>query len=283
MTLGEKLKQARLEAGLSQRQLCGDVITRNMLSQIENGIARPSMDTLSFLAVRLGKTVSFFLEEDAVTSPNQSVMAQARQALQEKEWERVLKILESYREPDPVFHRERRLLVQLATLELAQKALQQKKILYARQLLEELQWEVDDYCAAELNRKATLLLGRMAPELTTALCRKLPDLDEELLLRARDSWQRGDYDRSGHLLDSAQDQTASRWNWLRGEVYLAKGQFTKAAVCFLRAEGEFPEQCIPKLERCYRELGNYEKAYEYACKQKNPASRYTFDMGGLYL
>ena len=53
MTLGEKLKQARLDAGLSPRQLCGDVITRNMLSQIENGSARPSMATLSYLASRL--------------------------------------------------------------------------------------------------------------------------------------------------------------------------------------------------------------------------------------
>ena len=39
MELGEKLRQARLAAGLSQRQLCGDVITRNMLSQIESGAA----------------------------------------------------------------------------------------------------------------------------------------------------------------------------------------------------------------------------------------------------
>ena len=46
MTLGEKIRQARLDAHLSQRELCGDVITRNMLSQIENGSARPSMDTL---------------------------------------------------------------------------------------------------------------------------------------------------------------------------------------------------------------------------------------------
>ena len=34
MELGEKLRRARLEAGFSQRALCGDEITRNMLSQI---------------------------------------------------------------------------------------------------------------------------------------------------------------------------------------------------------------------------------------------------------
>ena len=54
MELGEKLKQARLDAGLSQRQLCGEEITRNMLSLIENGAAKPSMKTMQYLAARLG-------------------------------------------------------------------------------------------------------------------------------------------------------------------------------------------------------------------------------------
>ena len=60
MDLGEKIKAARLGLGLSQRQLCGEAITRNMLSQIENGSAKPSMQTLRYLAERLGKSVSYF-------------------------------------------------------------------------------------------------------------------------------------------------------------------------------------------------------------------------------
>ena len=52
MALGQQIRQVRLDAGLSQRQLCGGLITRNMLSQIENGNARPSMDTLQQLAQR---------------------------------------------------------------------------------------------------------------------------------------------------------------------------------------------------------------------------------------
>ena len=79
MELGEKLRLTRLEAGLSQRALCGDEITRNMLSRIENGAARPSMKTLGCLAARLGKPVSYFLEEDTVCSPNQEIMAAVRQ------------------------------------------------------------------------------------------------------------------------------------------------------------------------------------------------------------
>lgn len=268
MTLGEKLKQARIEAGLSQRQLCADVITRNMLSQIENGSARPSMDTLAFLAAGLGKTVSYFLEEDAVTSPNQDLMARARQDFEKKDWPRVLKNLEHYRLPDPVFHREQRLLRQLAALELAAEALKQGKIPYAKDLLEELEWEEGDYCREDLNRQKLLLLAKAAPEKAGEICRKLPAMDEELLLRASVALEQGNAFRCGQLLDGAEDQTSARWNYLRGETYLSGGQFSKAAVCFLNAERELPQLCFPKLERCYRELGNFEKAYEYACKQR---------------
>ena len=62
MELGEKLRRARVEAGLTQKQLCENLVTRNMLSQIENGTAKPSMKTLAAFAQRLGTTVSFFLE-----------------------------------------------------------------------------------------------------------------------------------------------------------------------------------------------------------------------------
>ena len=46
MTLGQKLRQTRLSKGLSQSQVAGGCVTRNMLSQIENDQASPSMRTL---------------------------------------------------------------------------------------------------------------------------------------------------------------------------------------------------------------------------------------------
>lgn len=268
MELGEKIRQARQEAGLSQRQLCGEEITRNMLSQIENGSAQPSMDTLRFLAAQLGKTVSFFLEEDAVTSPNQQVMTDAWQALDQGNWAAVLSALKGFREPDPLFCRERQRLMVQATLEQAEEGLKQGKIPYARQLLEEL----GEICETEeFRRRRLLLLGRCAPEKLAKICRELPSMDEELLLRAQDAVNRQDYGRSEQLLEAAENKNTSRWNLLRGQTHLARGQFTKAAVCYLKAEQDYPEECWPSLERCYRELGNYQKAYEYACKQKAPS------------
>ena len=66
MELGEKLRLARQEAGLSQRQLCGDVITRNMLSQIENGSAKPSMETLRYSASADRSSAAFPKAKDSL-------------------------------------------------------------------------------------------------------------------------------------------------------------------------------------------------------------------------
>ena len=165
MTLGEKIKQARLEAGLSQRQLCGEEITRNMLSQIENGSARPSMATLSYFASRLGKTVSYFLEEDAVLSPNQDVMASARAAVLAGNGQEAADILKDYKTPDPTFDEEYRLIYRLSTLQQASDVLAKGQSAYAAQLLEEMNsWE-EGYCAEHLERQRLLLLAKARPQL----------------------------------------------------------------------------------------------------------------------
>ena len=103
MNLGQKIRIAREAAGLSQRQLCGDTITRNMLSRIEHGTVRPSMQTLSFLAGQLGKPVSFFLDEETVTSPNLEGMAAARKLFAAEDYTGALERLRSYENPDETF------------------------------------------------------------------------------------------------------------------------------------------------------------------------------------
>jgi transcriptional regulator with XRE-family HTH domain len=126
MELGKKLRAARQEAALSQRELCGDQITRNMLSQIENGAARPSMDTLQYLAGRLGKSVSFFLE-DGATDPEQRRMEQARAAFGAEKFEQVLEQLAD-RPINPATDWEAELLVAMACLGAAEQAVEQGRL-----------------------------------------------------------------------------------------------------------------------------------------------------------
>lgn len=264
MELGEKLKQTRLEAGLSQRQLCGEEITRNMLSLIENGSAKPSMKTLQYLAGRLGKSVSYFLEETAVVSPNQQIMASVRQLYDAGQFTEAYAVLENYRSPDPVYDRESEILRILLRLELAREAIAGERYLYAARLLKQTPVETA-YLAEDLNRRRLLLLGRIPGEKAAAA---LPSLDEELLLRAGSALDDGDLSRAAHLLDAMERREMPRWHLLRGQVFLREKNWETAAAHLLLAEKEFPGTVFPLLEICYRESKNYEKAYEYACRQR---------------
>ncbi len=263
MDLGEKLRTARLEAGLTQRALCGEEITRNMLSLIENGSAKPSMKTLQYLASRLGKSVSFFLEEENALSPNHSRMLALRQQFDAGDYAAAARTLAEYQEPDPVFDREKTLLQALIYLKLAQQAVNEQRMPYALELLNKV--ELPPYCAQEITRQRLLLLGQLPGQ---KVSQALPSLDEELLLRTREALENGDPLRAGALLEAAEDQNSPQWNLLRGRCCLAQGQYAQAARCFHNAEPAFPKETIPMLEQCYRELGDFRKAYEYACKQR---------------
>lgn len=264
MELGEKLRRARLEAGLSQRQLCGEIITRNMLSQIEHGTARPSMKTLQYLAGRLGKSVSYFLEEDAVVSPNQGVMRSARRLYDAGDYAGAAVVLEGYQEPDAIFDREKQLLWVLSHLQLAEQALDEGREPYAKELLEKAAVQTA-YCAGALERRRLLLLGRIRGQ---AVCDRLPSLDGELLLRAQEALASGNAQRAARLLEAAEDHTRPRWCMLRGETCMAQKAYREAAGYFHSAEAAYPKDTAVRLERCYRELEDYKRAYEYACRQK---------------
>lgn len=66
MEIGEKIKRLRTAKLMTQAELAGTEITRNMLSRIENGAAQPSLGTVTYLAARLNVSPGFLLagEED---------------------------------------------------------------------------------------------------------------------------------------------------------------------------------------------------------------------------
>src|SRR6267142_8201 len=61
--IGQRLREARLAAGLTQQQLAGERYTKAYISALENGIAKPSMAALNYLAPRLGHTASEILSD----------------------------------------------------------------------------------------------------------------------------------------------------------------------------------------------------------------------------
>src|SRR4051812_15366159 len=57
--LGERLRQLRVAAGLTQTDLAGDRFSKEYVSQIERGKTRPTRDTIEWLAQKLGVDPGF--------------------------------------------------------------------------------------------------------------------------------------------------------------------------------------------------------------------------------
>jgi transcriptional regulator with XRE-family HTH domain len=108
MTIGQRIREARLSRQLTQQELVGDCITRNMLSKIENDAATPSVRTLEYIAGAMGLPPGAFLSDmpeppgaerplDALQKMLEEGDPQFEYALQEakREWsETGLKLLE---------------------------------------------------------------------------------------------------------------------------------------------------------------------------------------------
>ena len=52
----------------------------------------------------------------------------------------------------------------------------------------------------------------------------------------------------------------------RTRLLLGEEAYQSAADALLKAEEAYPQEVIPMLEQCYRELGDFKQAYLYACK-----------------
>ena len=62
MTIGQKLRIARIEERLTQEQLAGNDLTKSYISEVERGHRTPRLITLKVLARRLNSPLSYFVD-----------------------------------------------------------------------------------------------------------------------------------------------------------------------------------------------------------------------------
>lgn len=239
MTMGQRILQARLAAGMSQRELAGEEITRNMLSSLEHDAASPSIATLRYLARRLGRPVSYFLGEDD--------SSEGVAAFESGAWRKSLELMT---------RAERRWLEPLALLREAELAVGNGRIPYARELLERLEGLSSPLYGPELRRKAAMLRCRCG------ISADIPE-DNALLMKAERALAEKRYgDAQRYLL--ARDHRDAHWHHLMGECCFHTGDYAAAKDHYHRCEEAFPVR--QRLEICYRELEDFRMAYFYAKK-----------------
>src|SRR5437764_13542584 len=59
LRLGERMRQLRIAAGMTQTALAGERFSKEYVSQIERGKTRPTRETIEWLAQRLGVDPGF--------------------------------------------------------------------------------------------------------------------------------------------------------------------------------------------------------------------------------
>jgi len=97
-SIGQRIRQARLERGMTQQQLADPDLSKSLISLIENDRIRPSLKTLGKLAERLGRPVSEFLEPDLATPKDlQVLMALGEGALSRRDYRKAEEWLEAAR------------------------------------------------------------------------------------------------------------------------------------------------------------------------------------------
>lgn len=95
MTIGEKIKNARIQKKLTQSELAGEKITRNMLSLIESGKCSPSLDTLEYLSHSLDLPLAYLVspENDLFHFRKKEKMYAIKNALEIKNYNVVISLI----------------------------------------------------------------------------------------------------------------------------------------------------------------------------------------------
>ena len=88
MNIGEKIRELRVAKLMTQAELAGTHITRNMLSCIENGAAQPSLSTILYIAGRLNVPAGFLLAEegDEIVYRKMNSFANIKRAYTAEDW-----------------------------------------------------------------------------------------------------------------------------------------------------------------------------------------------------
>ena len=289
MNLGEKIKAARLERNMTQKDVVGDYITRNMLSKIENGSATPSVKTLEYLAGALGLPAGYFMTASGGDELTPGCVADARAHFKQGEFEACIQVLDTL-ELDGGYRDEVNLLQARAKIGMSKKAMADGRYEEAIRLAREAIVHNDSslYVSAAFRTEALLLIARCTMELEGDFDRALDEYqnsyqDQGLgefyrLTMAEYHIGKGDMTAAKREMDSIarlSDTSKPVYLMLQGSIELKDKQFEAAAKQLEKAEqlarttgsSYFMSSLYAMLEHCYREMEDFKKAYHYASMQ----------------
>lgn len=299
-SLGERLKQARIEKKLTQREVAGEFITRNMLSQIENGLATPSIKTIEYLAKTLNKPIAYFMETlvDAPMSCNDVAdIDEALTLFENRDYSEcknaVDKLIENLDEKNmPANLRELYYLAWKCNIELGAELFLDKNYTEAKKLLTDssLYEEKTPYCDLNTKMNKILLLTKLCIYLEQTdeakaylneyekLSDELSFLNDSIFVKCELLLSDKKFDECKELLENQTSpaiKESFRYLYFLSILYYENSEYENAIDAFNKLiecdelSFQVRNDINKYMAECYSKTGNYEKAYEFMKKLVN--------------
>ena len=279
--IGEKIKQLRLQRKMTQSELAGDQITRNMLSRVENGAALPSLPTVWYLAERLEVPAGFLLAEgkDDRIWRKMNRIESIRRMLTEGDARICMQLCQGEDE-DGGADDEIYLIMAQCSLKLAVEAFEQGRLHKSCAALDDALEYADRtvYDTYGIRAAATLYFRFMHKLSPMLYSEKLTDVEDLAVgssdafgqyVLAMESLEAGEMRRVEYYLSTPRTDAWSAH--FRAHISLEQGDYEKAYAELQQLLHS--EQAIGRvlmysifcdMETCCRELEDYKGAYEYA-------------------
>jgi transcriptional regulator with XRE-family HTH domain len=294
MNIGEKIRKLRNGKLMTQAELAGTQITRNMLSQIESGTAMPSLQTILYLAGRLNVPAGFLLAEgdDEFIYRKMNYMPDIKRAYESGEYRICLDLCRTAianKSDDEIG-----LILAECSLGLAREQFAEGHLHTVCRLLDDaLDFSQHTIYRTSHIRAEAAVLFRYLRRLSRTLFSELLSEDEEdrvefwetfsrslcryvMALEALDEGERGAVDRylqegETRFAEDDGEMSATLLLHLQAKCEMADGDYASAHACLTRLLRD--EERVSKpilysvfcdLEVCCREMNDYKGAYEYA-------------------
>jgi tetratricopeptide (TPR) repeat protein len=296
MTLGQKIREIRLQLQMTQKELAGDFITRNMLSQIENDQATPSMKTMEYLAKQLGKSVGYFMDENHKDLSLSNIIVELMALNEDKDYAASVELIEEQIVHNPIVMRSKMMMdlymnsyMYLGNKYMSDGVYEKAKSAYEKilryenellmvsdiylykvyaQLAEVCGYLLDIDLAKTYHIKSKDLVNKiLASREVQTMYLKLIEADYDGIIEDSNKVDIVDYD----------NYSLARYNRVLGSAFLNKGHYDKAILYLEKAiEIYSDETCYTivsmiyeEMSKCYVELGDYKKAYDFLQKAQS--------------
>ena len=270
-SLGKKIKDRRKSLKMTQHELCGDYITRNMLSRIETGVAHPSLDTLIFIAERLKMPIEYFVATEKKSEAQYrriETITEIRRLYSTGQYHRCIDLAESAESDDD----EISFIIAEACYMIAKDNLKASRLRTAADFLRKCMEAVSkcSYNSSLLTSSCSFWLSLIAFVRQGVM--PAPDIFNEDSLAIADveflvylySMCIGEY--SDYAVDSVSNVTLK--NHLKAKQLMRIGEFEDAAVLLKKTVEARPAFftlyfVLVDLELCSQKTEDYRNAYEY--------------------